>query len=271
MDLGLNNKVAIVTGTNNLLGIGAVTALALAAEGAKVAMVHKPMVMEFNPFKTNELGLDWHKKKVAGGMRETEAVFKAKGYPYTIIEADVGDSDNIKNIYDAVERDLGPVDILVNNAAIYAYDDNIMMASDKVFKDVYHVNVEGPLYMIREFVWRFHDQQRTGGRIVNLSTDAAEFFASQVIFGSSKAALEAITGAVALEVAHLSITVNAIAPGPTQTGWLDEVSEQIILPSIPMGRVGTPEDIANAILFLVSAKASWITGQVIKVAGGHAI
>ena len=91
------------------------------------------------------------------------------------------------------------------------------------------------------------------------------------MYGASKAAMEAMTRSVAMEVGKLGITVNTVAPGPIQTGWIDTALEQQVLPNIPVGRTGTPDDIADTILFLASDRAEWITGQIIKVDGGHAI
>lgn len=271
MDLGLKDKVAIVTGTNNPLGIGAATALALADEGVKVAMIFKRVKLGINPMKNITFVSESYKEKIAGNAYETEMALKAKGLPFMSIEADIADENAITNCYDAIEAELGPVEILVNNAALYADEDNILMVSNVDFDTVYAVNVKGLTFMIREFVTRHIDRQANFGRIINLSTYAAHFLTNQLVYSSSKAAVEAITSAVSLEVAHLGITVNAVAPGPTQTGWLDLFAEQAILRNIPLGRIGKPEDIASAILFLASNKASWITGQVVSVAGGHAL
>ncbi|MEU7649214.1 SDR family NAD(P)-dependent oxidoreductase [Streptomyces huasconensis] len=107
--------------------------------------------------------------------------------------------------------------------------------------------------------------------MVNISTDAARAFPGQIGYGTSKAALEAFTRAAALDLGRSGIRVNAVAPGPVQTGWMDAALIDQVREIVPMGRPGEPEDIADAVVFLASHQARWITGQVLQVAGGHAL
>jgi 3-oxoacyl-[acyl-carrier protein] reductase len=133
------------------------------------------------------------------------------------------------------------------------------------------VNTRAAVLLISEFVKRHKLRGGKWGRIINLSTDAAQAFGTQISYGASKAAIEAYTRSIAWEVGHLGITVNTVAPGPVQIGWMNAELVEKVLPDIPFGRVGTPEDIADIIVFLASDQARWLTGQVIKVSGGHNI
>ncbi len=123
--------------------------------------------------------------------------------------------------------------------------------------------------MIAEYVQRYRRHGLTSGRIVNVSTGPAQKFAYQIAYGSSKAALEATTRAAAVEIGPLGITVNAVAPGPVQTGYISPESEAELVPKTPMARLGQPDDIANAIAFLCSDQAGYTSGQVLRVTGGR--
>lgn len=269
MELDLRGKTALITGANNPLGIGATVALEFAREGANVALTYKRMATAYDERRTAAYGLDWYHKRRAGDAREVTAALATLGTGWLAREADITQPSEIARLYDAVEERFGAVDILVNNAADYAEQDTIFTIDERAIDGTFAVNVKGTLLMTREFVARFQARGGTCGRIINLSTDAAQSFAGQIAYGSSKAAVEAFTRAIAREVGPLGITVNTVAPGPTQTGYIDTGLERAVLPGIPLGRLGTGQDIANAIVFLASSRAEWITGQVIRVDGGH--
>ena len=269
VDYGLQNKVAIITGANNPQGIGAATALAFAREGARVVLVYKKIDRPFDESKTAHNGVDRYYAANAGNADTVAAKLQQLNAEHLILERDISKEADVKNIYDTVMQTFGRVDILVNNAATDDENgyDTIEKITQSVIDDTFAVNVRGSLMMIREFVNRRGDY----GRVINLSTDAAQVFAGQITYGASKATMEALTRSIALEVAPYGITVNCVAPGPTQTGWIDADFEKDVIPIIPMGKLIRPEDIAETILFLASAQARMLTGQVIKVSGGHAL
>ena len=269
IDYGLKNKVAIITGANNPWGIGATTTLAFAREGAKVVLVYKKVFRPFDASKMDRNGVDRYYGANAGNADAVEAKLKEMGADYMVLESDISDENAVKEIYSKVLEKYGRVDVLFNNAATDDETgcDTIEIITQEVIDDTFAVNVRGSILMIREFVKHRGDY----GRIINVSTDAAQNFAGQITYGASKATMEALTRSIALEVAQYGITVNCVAPGPTQTGWIDEEFEKVVVPMIPMGKLIQPEDIAETVLFLASEQAKMITGQVIKVSGGKAI
>lgn len=269
INYGLKDRVAIITGANNPWGIGATTALAFAREGAKVVLVYKKVFRPFDVTKTDRNGADRYYGANAGNADDVERKLKEMNAEYIIIESDISNESSVKEIYATVLEKYGRVDILLNNAATDDETgcDTIETITQNVIDDVFAVNVRGSILMTREFIKHRGDY----GRVINISTDAAQIFAGQITYGASKATLEALTRSIALEVAQYGITVNCVAPGPTQTGWIDEDFEKVVIPLIPMGKLIRPEDIAETILFLASEQARMITGQVIKVSGGKAI
>ena len=269
VDYGLKGKVAIVTGANNPQGIGAATVLAFAREGAKVVLVYQKLPRPFDESKIHQNGVDRYFAANAGDASAVERKLLDMGAEYLVLERDISREDAVKEIYQKVMARFARVDVLVNNAADGDMDgiDTIEKITSQVVDDTFSVNVRGSVLMMREFV----KHRGAGGRIINVSTDAAQSFAGQIAYGASNATLEALTRSVALEVARYGITVNCVAPGPTQTGWIDEELEKAVLPLIPMGQLIQPEDLAQTILFLAGNQAKMITGQVIKVSGGKAI
>lgn len=269
VNYGLKDKVAIITGANNPWGIGANAALAFVREGAKVVLVYKKVFRPYDATKMDRNGVDRYYGANAGTAAAVEARLKEMNADYLVLESDISNEEAVKNIYSVVLEKYGCVDILLNNAATDDETgcDTIETITQTVIDDTFAVNVRGNILMIREFIKHRGDY----GRIINISTDAAQVFAGQITYGASKATMEALTRSIALEVAKYGITVNCVAPGPTQTGWIDEDFEKIVIPLIPMGQLIQPEDIAETILFLASVQARMITGQVIKVSGGKAL
>ena len=293
IDYGIKGKVALITGANNPQGIGAATAFAFAREGAKVVLVYKREPRDYDETKTDSNGTHRYFKVNAGSADAVAAKLQEMGVEYLVLESDISNEEQVKGIYRAVLESFGRVDILVNNAAGCDMEgiDNIGQITQGVIDDTFAVNVRGSLLMTREFVNSFsgnsgscgghaggcdghaggQDDLSSWGRVINLSTDSAQVFPGQITYGASKATLEALTRSIAIEVAPYGITVNCVAPGPTQTGWIDEDLEKAVIPMIPAGELIQPEDIAQTILFLASEQARMITGQVIKVSGGHAL
>ena len=269
VDYGLRDRVALITGANNPQGIGATTALAFAREGAKVVLVYKKVFRPFDKNKTDRNGPDRYYEANASNADIVEAKLKEMNADYMIMESDISNEDAVKTIYSAIMERFEKIDILVNNAAVDDENgfDTIEKINQQVIDDTFAVNVRGSILMTRELILHRGDY----GRIINISTDASQIFAGQITYGASKATLEALTRSIALEVAKYGITVNCVAPGPTQTGWINADLEKAVIPLIPMGKLIQPEDIAATILFLASEQARMVTGQVIKVSGGHAL
>lgn len=263
----LNNKVAIVTGGN--AGIGASIAKALAEQGASVVIHY------LDPDKSNfESDKDYsieHNLEGEPLAREVVNSIRNSGGKAASISGDLNTPETITRLFDFAEKEFGSVEILVNNAAHCELPDTIKKTTGGSIERHFKVNVEAAVLLMKELATRLEKENNAVGRIINISTDAAQTFATQISYGASKAAIEAYTRSIAIELGPDNITVNCIAPGPIQTGWIDSELEKQVLPSIPLGRVGYPEDIADCVVFLASKQARWITGQVIKVSGGHAL
>lgn len=278
IDPGLKNRVVLITGTNNPRGIGAATARAFAAQGAHVFLSYLRMrpedfgVGSEEALRAAEPGMPFYYALQMGSAEPLAEELRAAGCRAEAWEADLSDPESAGALFDRAEATLGPVDVLVNMAAHCANGgDTIASISARCLDQTFAVNVRAMVLLSAEFVRRCRARGAPWGRIVNLSTDAAQTFAGQIAYGASKAAIEALTRSIAIEAGPLGITVNAVAPGPVQTGYIAPALAEQELPAIPLRRLGQPEDIADAIVFLASEQARWITGQVIKVSGGHEI
>jgi 3-oxoacyl-[acyl-carrier protein] reductase len=277
LDTRLQDKVVLITGANNPVGIGAATARAFTHQGANVALTYLRLSPEAHGISAAEAhqatapSLAFYHAKRATSADEVIQSIHASGGRAEAYEADLTDPNVIPQLFDWVEAVFGPVDVLVNNAAHYEDPDTIFTTSAHSFDRAFAVNTRAAVLLIAEFVHRYQQRDGQGGRIITLSTDAAQAFAGQITYGASKAAIEAFTRSIAIEVGPLGITVNTVAPGPVQTDYISATAEAELLPTIPLRRIGQPEDIADVIVFLASHQARWLTGQVMKVSGGHAL
>lgn len=276
IDTGLENRVVLITGGNH--GIGAATARAFAAQGARVFITYLRLspqdygIDSEEARRASEPGLPlYHATQTRSADAVVEEIRKGGGMAESW-EVDLADPATIPGLFDLAEHKFGPVTVLVNNAAYCETPpDTIFGTSAESVDKHFAVNTRAAVLLMAELVRRHKERGGRWGRVINVSTDAAQNFAGQISYGASKAATEAFTRGVATEVGPLGITVNSVAPGPVQTGYITRESEKELLPEIPLRRIGEPEDIADAVVFLASEQARWITGQVIKVSGGHAI
>jgi 3-oxoacyl-[acyl-carrier protein] reductase len=242
-----DGKVAVVTGAAQ--GIGEAYARALAAEGAAV------VVADVN----DEAGTSVAKQIVEDGGR---ALF---------VHTDVSSPESAQAMATATVEQFGGIDLLVNNAAIYGgmKIDLLVSVDWDYYKRFMSVNMDGALVCTRAVYP--HMQRRGGGAIVNQSSTAAWLYSG--FYGLAKVAVNGLTQQLAHEVGGMGIRVNAIAPGPTDTEATRTVVPQEIVGDLVNGlalkRLGQPEDLVGACLFLLSDEASWVTGQIVNVDGGQ--
>jgi len=270
IDPGLHGKVVLITGANNPYGIGAATAKAFAAQGARV-FIH---YFRLPNFRSNSgPGPDFYRAQQSKTADEVLKAIRQSGGKAAAWEADLSDPKNIPRLFDRVEEVFGPVDVLINNAAAWKGDTFLPADDSFISCESYDwnfaVNTRAVALMMAEFARRFLRRKANWGRIVNVSTDGASAFPGEVSYGASKHAMESYSRAAAIELGPYGITVNVVAPGPVQTGYMTPEMEERLRAKLPLRRIGKPEDVADAIVFLSSEQAGWITGQLLYVGGGN--
>ena len=241
------NKVAIVTGAAQ--GIGEAYARALATEGASVVVA------------------DLNEESGSRVAKEIEAA----GGTSTFVRTDVSDAESATALADATVAAYGGIDLLVNNAAIYGemQFDLLITVDWDYYRKFMSVNMDGALVVTRAVYP--HMQKRGGGAIVNQSSTAAWLYSG--FYGLAKVGINGLTQQLAHELGGMNIRVNAIAPGPTDTAatrtQAGAAAHDIVKSSLALKRMGQPEDMVGACLFLLSDEASWVTAQILDVDGGQ--
>jgi acetoacetyl-CoA reductase len=242
----MNERVALVTGGTR--GIGAAISTHLAQHGATIAAV----------YNRNAQAADAFAKEVSN-----------KGLSVSLHQADVGNPGDCQRVVHEVLRQYGRIDYLVNNAGV-THDRTAMKMSPLQWEQVIRVNLSGPFYMSQAVLPHF--VEREFGRIVMISSyvgQSGRF--GQANYAASKAGLFGLTKVLALETAAKGITVNCVVPGAIKTEMLDTIPEEILkaaIAQIPMHVMGAPDDVAEAVRYLVSDEAHYLTGVLLTVAGG---
>jgi NAD(P)-dependent dehydrogenase (short-subunit alcohol dehydrogenase family) len=244
----MNKPVILITGA--LTGIGRATALAFAKNGARLVVAgRRPTEGKTLEVELQRLG--------------AEALF---------VEADVRHDDEVGRLIDEAVDHFGRLDVAVNVAGTEGKPGPILNQTEETYAATFNTNVLGTLLSLKHEI-RVMTAQKSGSIINIASTYGHEGAANAAVYAASKHAVEGLTKSAALEVASSGVRVNAVAPGPTDTGMLDRftgtpANKAALVSKVPLGRVGKPDDIANAVLFLAADASSFMTGQIVSVDGG---
>lgn len=280
-------QTVLITGANH--GIGAASAAAFCKQGARVFLTaYRP------PPALSEAEMQTARATGAGGpalyaamqqqpLRSVLARLTDSGADAAGLEMDLAAPNAVSRLFDACEDAVGAVDVLVINHThdvLETFDPArarsegfaIHLVSAEEIDRHFAVNARATALLIAEYTRRFLQRglepNRILGRIITVSTDAAHAHPENVSYAASKHAVESYSRSAAAELGRYGITVNIVAPGPIQTGYITPEAEREIAAGTPLGRVGKPEDVADVILFLASPAARWLTGQLLYVGGG---
>ncbi|MED3943442.1 SDR family oxidoreductase [Priestia megaterium] len=253
----LINKIAIVTGASRAKGIGTEICRELAREGADIFFTHWSKYDRLMDY-FNEDDFKW--------SRHLMEEIRSLGVRCESMELDLSQPNAPRKLLDEVQNKLGSPSILVNNAT-HSVDVDFRTIDADMLDAHYNVNVRGTCLLTVEFARLIEGKH--GGRIINMvSGQDKSPEPGNLAYVATKGAVSTFTKSVAIELAPLKITVNAVDPGPTNTGWMSSELKEELLPKFPMGRLGEPRDAAKLVIFLASEESEWITGQIIHSDGG---
>lgn len=251
----LQGRTAIVTGASRRQGIGAAICHKLAQAGASIC---------FTYWQAYDRTMPWGAEETAPQQLQQE--LEALGVQATGQEIDLSHPEAATQVIQAATAQFDKLSILVNNAA-YSVGDGFQALNAEILDATYAVNLRATALLSVEFARRYPGGP--GGRIINLTSGQFQGpMIGEIAYAATKGAIDALTVTLAAEVASKGITVNAVNPGPTDSGWLTGELRQELKSRFPRGRIGQPEDAARLVAFLASDEAEWITGQIIHSEGG---
>lgn len=251
----MNNRIAIVTGVSRLKGIGRAICYELASRGFDIFFTY------WLPYDRN---MPW---KI--GENEPETILKEildLGVKCEKLELDLSSEKAYEKLFSSVKSKLGNPVILVNNAT-YSTETTIDNLTESELDKHYEINLKATTLLSLEFIRQFEFTKN--GRIINLTSgQSLGQMPNEIAYAITKGAIETLTYTLSQEIASKGITINAVNPGPNDTGWMNEELRKKLINQFPMKRIGKPEDTAKLIGFLSSEDAEWITGQIIHSEGG---
>ncbi len=276
IDPQLDGQVVLITGANH--GIGAATAKAFAAQGSKVFIAYYRAVCRYSEEEleqAREAGIGGDALYCAMQQQTAEPLvqqIRAQGGIAAAHDADLANPDNIPRLFDLCEAELGPVEILVNNhthCALETFDpalvtdegSGVHLTTAASIDAHFAINARAYALMMSEYLKRYLQRKAAGGRIINISTDAAHAHMANISYAASKHAIESYSRSAAAEMGKYGITVNIVAPGPIQTGYITPEFEANITAQTPLRHVGQPEDVADVIVLLASERALKTVGE----------
>lgn len=252
----MEKKLALVTGASRKGGLGAAICEKLAAAGNDIV---------FTYWQEYDAAMPWGREEE--GPREVKESIEKQGRKALAVKVNLADSAQISSLFQTVKQEFGYApNILVNNAA-YSINDNILTVTEEMMDRHYEINTRAVTLMIQAFISEL--EKKRSGRIVNIATGWSRGqMPEEISYVVTKSAAETLVHSISAQLAQRGITINAVNPGPTDTGWMSPEIKEELLPLFPMGRIGEPADAAKAVAYLAGEEAGWITGQVLHSEGG---